>query len=80
MMHRTGHEIQGPTIGTLLRRWRARRGLSQLALSLEAGLSQRHLSSVESGKSAPSRDAILTIARALAVPLGERNGLLLAAG
>lgn len=70
----------GGAVGTLLRRWRARRGLSQLALALETGLSQRHLSFVESGRSAPSRQAILTIAQALDVPLGERNRLLLAAG
>ena len=67
-------------VGGLLRGWRQRRRLSQLHLSLEAGVSQRHLSFVESGRAAPSREMVLTLADALSVPLRERNRLLLAAG
>ncbi len=67
-------------LGRQLRHWRAARGQSQLALALEAGLSQRHVSFVESGRSSPSRETLLKLARALDVPLRERNALLLAAG
>ena len=66
--------------GELLRQWRRRRGLSQLALALDASVSQRHLSFVESGRAAPSRDMVLRLAEYLDVPLRERNHLLLAAG
>ena len=69
-----------PTAGTLLRTWRQRRRLSQLELAVEAEVSQRHLSFVESGRSAPSRDMILHLAERLAIPLRERNILLTAAG
>ena len=69
-----------PTAGTLLRTWRQRRRMSQLELALEAEVSQRHLSFVESGRSAPSRDMILHLAERLAIPLRERNILLVAAG
>lgn len=68
------------SVGTLLRGWRRRRRLSQLALAAEACVSQRHLSFVESGRSRPSRDMVLRLAEALAVPLRERNVLLVAAG
>jgi transcriptional regulator with XRE-family HTH domain len=64
----------------LLRGWRKRRGLSQLALALEAGISARHLSFVETGRSKPSPEMVLLLAERLEVPLRERNGLLLAAG
>jgi len=67
-------------IGALLRHWRTVRGVSQLALSLEADVSMRHLSYVETGRSQPSRDMVLRLAEALDVPLRERNTLLLAAG
>ena len=67
-------------VGTLLRGWRERRRLSQLALATEAGISQRHLSFVESGRSAPSRGMILRLAEHLAVPLRARNALLAAGG
>jgi transcriptional regulator with XRE-family HTH domain len=67
-------------LGELLRHWRDTRGKSQLDLSLDSGLSQRHLSFVESGRSVPSRRALLDIAQALDVPLRDRNILLLAAG
>lgn len=69
-----------PPAGTLLRQWRARRRLSQLELSVHAKVSSRHLSFVETGRAAPSRDMILHLAEALDVPLRERNRLLLAAG
>jgi len=67
-------------IGMQLRDWRRRRRLSQLDLALEAELSARHLSFVESGRSRPSRDTILRLATALDVPLRSRNALLLAGG
>src|SRR6476619_2788966 len=67
-------------VGDLLREWRQRRRLSQLELSLDAEISTRHLSFVETGKSAPSREMVLRLAEQLEVPLRERNGLLLAAG
>jgi transcriptional regulator with XRE-family HTH domain len=67
-------------IGALLRQWRQRRHLSQLALATEARISQRHLSFVESGRSMPSRELLLALSRALDVPFRERNELLLAAG
>jgi transcriptional regulator with XRE-family HTH domain len=66
--------------GPLLRQWRSHKGLSQLALALEANVSQRHLSFVESGRASPSRDMIGRIAGALDLPLRARNDLLLAAG
>lgn len=69
-----------PSVGELLRDWRQRRRLSQLALSVQANVSTRHLSFVESGRSAPSRDMVLHLAEQLQVPLRERNQLLLAAG
>lgn len=67
-------------VGALLREWRAARRLSQLALALEAGVSPRHLSYVETGKSQPSRDMVARLADALEMPLRERNTLLVAAG
>ncbi len=69
-----------PTAGNLLRTWRQRRRMSQLELALEAEVSQRHLSFVESGRSAPSREMILHLAERLSIPLRERNLLLVAAG
>lgn len=69
-----------PQIGDLLRFWRKERGKSQLDLSLDSGISQRHLSFVESGRSAPSRDFLATVSDALNIPLRERNALLLASG
>lgn len=68
------------SLGALLREWRQRRRLSQLALALEAGVSQRHLSFVESGRAQPSREMVLRLAEELDLPLRERNRLLLAAG
>jgi transcriptional regulator with XRE-family HTH domain len=66
--------------GELLRDWRNRRRLSQLDLALEAGVSARHLSFVETGRAQPSREMVLTLAEHLQVPLREQNALLLAAG
>ncbi len=67
-------------VGSLLRDWRRRRRLSQLDLALEAGISARHLSFVETGRSRPSAQMVLHLAEQLEVPLRERNALLLAAG
>ncbi|CAN5518526.1 helix-turn-helix transcriptional regulator [soil metagenome] len=69
-----------PAVGELLRDWRLRRRLSQLDLSVEAAVSSRHLSFVETGRSRPSRELVLHLAEELEVPLRERNTLLLAAG
>ena len=66
--------------GELLRDWRRRRRMSQLDLALEAGVSTRHLSFLETGRSKPSRDMVLRLAEELEVPLRDRNRLLLAAG
>lgn len=68
------------TIGGLLAGWRRARRMSQLELALEAGVSARHLSFVETGRARPSRDMVLILSRALRLPPRERNGLLLAAG
>jgi transcriptional regulator with XRE-family HTH domain len=67
-------------VGVLLRQWRKRRRLSQLDLASEAEISQRHLSFLESGRSSPSREMLLHLAEQLAIPLRERNALLVAAG
>lgn len=67
-------------IGEHLREWRQRRHLSQLDLASEADISARHLSFVETGRAAPSRDMVLRLAERLDVPLRERNVLLVAAG
>jgi transcriptional regulator with XRE-family HTH domain len=69
-----------PLVGTLIRDWRQLRRQSQLDLALEAEISQKHLSFIESGRSQPSRDMVMLLAEHLAVPLRERNALLLAAG
>jgi transcriptional regulator with XRE-family HTH domain len=69
-----------PAVGDLLREWRRRRRLSQLDVSLDAAVSARHLSFVETGRSKPSRELVLHLAEFLDVPLRERNALLLAAG
>jgi len=69
-----------PQLGELLRYWRQERGKSQLDVSLDTGISQRYLSFVESGRSAPSRDFISIVSDALNIPLRERNVLLLVSG
>jgi len=68
------------TFGAQLRSWRLARRLSQEALADRAGVSARHLSFVENGRSQPSREVVLALAGALDVPLRERNTLLTAAG
>jgi transcriptional regulator with XRE-family HTH domain len=67
-------------VGHLLRDWRRRRRLSQLDLSIEADVSTRHLSFLETGRARPSRAMVLRLADQLDVPLRERNHLLVAAG
>jgi len=67
-------------VGELLRGWRQRRRLSQLDLAVEAEVSTRHLSFVETGRALPSRDMVLHLAERLEVPMRERNVLLVAAG
>jgi transcriptional regulator with XRE-family HTH domain len=67
-------------VGDLLRQWRQRRRMSQLELALEADVSTKHLSFLETGRSQPSRDMVLHLAEQLEVPLRERNVLLVAAG
>jgi transcriptional regulator with XRE-family HTH domain len=67
-------------VGDHLREWRQRRHLSQLDLAVDAEISARHLSFVETGRAAPSRDMVLKLAERLNVPLRERNVLLVAAG
>jgi transcriptional regulator with XRE-family HTH domain len=67
-------------VGTQLRDWRQRRRWSQLDLALEAGVSARHLSCMETGRALPSREMLLRLSERLEVPLRERNRLLVAAG
>lgn len=67
-------------VGEHLKLWRQRRRLSQLALACEAEISTRHLSFLETGRAQPSRDMVLHLSEALAIPLRERNAILLAAG
>jgi transcriptional regulator with XRE-family HTH domain len=74
------HDVKNSRGGELLRQWRQRRRRSQLDLALDAGISARHLSFVETGRSRPSRGLLLALAEQLDVPLRERNTLMLAAG
>lgn len=67
-------------VGELLREWRERRRLSQLDLAIQAEISARHLSFVETGRSRPTSEMILRLTEQLDVPLRERNTLLLAGG
>src|SRR5215471_8575447 len=75
-----GAAIEPGGVGPLLRRWRESRHLSQLDLALEAEVSARHISFLETGRAEPSREMLLTLSNVLDVPLRERNFLLLAAG
>jgi transcriptional regulator with XRE-family HTH domain len=77
-MSTTEHEPQ--TAGELIRFWRTNRRLSQLDLSLEANVSTKHLSFVETGRSKPSRQLLVHLAQELDLPIAERNRLLLAGG
>jgi transcriptional regulator with XRE-family HTH domain len=72
--------LQAQPVGDLLREWRQRRRMSQLDLATEAEISSRHLSFLETGRSLPSREMLLHLAEQLAIPLRERNVLLVAAG
>jgi transcriptional regulator with XRE-family HTH domain len=76
----TRHRRTSGGAGPLLREWRDRRRRSQLDLSLDVGVSTRHLSFVETGRAKPSPELVLAIAEHLDVPLRERNTLLMAAG
>jgi len=67
-------------VGRLLKQWRGRRGFSQLDLAVAAETTQRHLSFVESGRAAASREMILRLAATLDLPLRQQNALLFAAG
>jgi transcriptional regulator with XRE-family HTH domain len=71
---------QARAIGRLVRHWRTARGMSQLDLALQAGFSARHVSFIETGRTQPSRQAVLALAETLDVPLRERNRLLVVAG
>jgi transcriptional regulator with XRE-family HTH domain len=75
-----GTAVEPGGVGPLLRRWRESRHRSQLDLALEAEVSARHISFLETGRAEPSREMLLTLANVLDVPLRERNFLLLAAG
>jgi transcriptional regulator with XRE-family HTH domain len=77
---KTARGPAGNQLGGVLRHWRNVRGRNQLDLSIETGISQRHISFIESGRSTPSRQTLLEIAQVLDVPLRERNTLLLSAG
>lgn len=69
-----------PQVGELLREWRSRRRMTQMDLALEAGVSARHLSFIETGRARPSSEMVLRLAEHLDIPLRECNALLLAAG
>jgi len=79
-IHRNGTAVEPSGVGPLLRRWREARHLSQLDLALDAEVSARHISFLETGRAEPSREMLLTLSNVLDVPLRERNFLLLAAG
>lgn len=72
--------ISNPDFGNQLKLWRSRRRMSQLDLALEADISTRHLSFVETGRSQPSREMVMHLAERLDVPLRDQNRLLVAAG
>jgi len=73
-------DIVPVTTGSLIRDWRQRRRMSQLDLALDAEISQRHLSFLESGRSRPSREMVLRLAERLDVPLRQRNQMLVSSG
>lgn len=74
------HDVRADTFPNLLKTWRQKRRLSQFDLALTSGVSQRHISFLESGRARPSREMILKISETLEVPLRERNVWLVAAG
>ena len=73
-------ESPSSSVGTLLKQWRERRRMSQLALALEAEISSRHVSFMETGRSRPSREMVILLAEVLDIPPRARNDLLAAAG
>ena len=73
-------QLQVRPLGEQIREWRQRRRISQMDLALEAEISTRHLSSIETGRARPSREMVLLLAEHLDVPLRERNAMLLGAG
>ena len=75
-----GSDNEPQTVGELIRFWRAGRRLSQLDLALDANLSTKHLSFVETGRARPSRQLLVHLAQHLDLPIAERNRLLLAGG
>jgi transcriptional regulator with XRE-family HTH domain len=84
-MRRNRHKVDDVadevrTVGIMVRTWRELRRFSQLELAVEAEVSQRHLSFIESGRAVPSRDMVLHLAEHLDVPFRDRNLMLLAAG
>jgi transcriptional regulator with XRE-family HTH domain len=79
-MEQAAHNRYFNDFATALRYWRDKRGYSQLRLSAESRISQRHISFLESGRSQPSRELILKLGTALDIPLRQRNVMLLAAG
>src|SRR5688500_5170350 len=76
----TAATVTGTSFGSLLRDWRQRRRLTQLDLGIQADVSARHLSFLETGRSRPSREMVLLLAEELDVPLRGRNELMMAAG
>lgn len=80
MMQTMTKSTPASPVGALLREWRTRRRMSQLDFALEANISTRHLSFVETGRAQPSREMLLRLAELLDVPLRERNTLLVAGG
>ena len=79
-IHGNGTPVEPAGVGPLLRRWREARHLSQLELALDAKVSARHISFLETSRAEPSREMLLMLSNVLDVPLRERNLLLLAAG
>jgi transcriptional regulator with XRE-family HTH domain len=79
-LHYVGPMQPARPIGDHLREWRQRRRLSQLDLALDAEISTKHLSFLETGRAQPSREMVLRLAEQLGIPLRERNVLLVSAG
>lgn len=75
-----GYESKNWAFGELLKKWRTMRRYSQLQLAVDLGVSSRHLSFIETGRSKPSREMVLRLAEHLDLPLRERNVMLLSAG
>lgn len=80
MLNFVGAHKKTESVGDMLRLWRKHNKVSQMDLALDAGISSKHLSFVETGRSKPSRELILKIAGCLKLPLRQRNALLMAAG